>query len=79
MIELNLDIKFNLKPWKKALVISFFYYLIALIIVIFIFIIKLGEFNFKLISMIFGIYLIFLILTFHYMNKIFENKYIRFE
>ena len=75
MIEFDLDIKFKMEPWKKALVSSFFYHLVLIIIVLFIATVKIGEFNSGLMFMIFSAYFIFLILTFRYIYKLFENKF----
>ena len=77
MIELHLDLKFNMKPWKKALFFSFICYLIVfLILMVSVTLIK-KDINFKLVSIISITYLAALTLAFYYMYKIFKTKFSR--
>jgi len=75
MIELHLDLKFHMKPWKKALLFSFLFYLIILFILIIIITFIQKDFDFKLVSIISGAYLTALILSFRQMYKIFKEKF----
>ena len=76
MIELHLDLKFHMKPWKKALAFSFFFYLIILFILIVMITFILKDFNFRIVSIISGAYFGVLILSFRYMYKRFQEKFI---
>ncbi len=78
-IEFQLDMKFGIEPWKKALFFSFLFYLMILFILIIIVILIKKEFNSKLVSIISGIYLLALILSFRYMYKIFKKKFPKFK
>jgi positive regulator of sigma E activity len=75
MIELHLDLKFHMKPWKKALAFSFIFYLMILFILIVIVTFIRKHFDFKLVSIISGVYLTALTLSFRYMYKIFKEKF----
>lgn len=75
MIELHLDLKFKMKPWKKALAFSFYFYLIVLFILIIIITFIHKDFNFGLVSIVSARYMIPLILVFHYMFKMFKEKF----
>lgn len=76
MIELHLDLKFKMKPWKKALAFSFLFYLIVLFILIIIITFIKKDFNFGLVSIIFAGYMIPLILVFRHMFKMFKEKFV---
>jgi len=75
MIELHLDLKFKMKPWKKALAFSFLFYLIILFILIIIITFARKGFSFGLVSIVSAGYMIPLILGFRYMFKIFKEKF----
>jgi len=75
MIELHLDLKFHMKPWKKALVFSYLSYLIVLFILIFIVSIIKKDIDFKLVYIISMTCLAALTLGFLYMHKIFKSKF----
>ena len=75
MIELHLDLKFHMKPWKKALLFSFLFYLIILFFIVVMITFILKDFDFKVVSMISGAYLGALILSFRYMYKRFQEKF----
>lgn len=75
MIELHLDLKFQMKPWKKALLFSLLFYLIILFIFIVIITFMLKDFNFILVSIISVIYLGALFLSFRHMYRRFEEKF----
>lgn len=75
MIELHLDLKFQMKPWKKALLFSLLFYLIILFIFITIITFMLKDFNFKLVSIISVIYLGALFFSFRHMYRRFEEKF----
>jgi hypothetical protein len=75
MIELHLDLKFNMKPWKKALAFSFLFYLIILFILIVIITFMKKDFDFGLVSKISAAYLTALILSFRHMYKTFREKF----
>ncbi|VVB85549.1 Uncharacterised protein [uncultured archaeon] len=79
MIELHLDLKFKMKPWKKALLFSFIFYLMVLValIVIITFVRKL--FDFKLVSIISAGYISLLMLSFRRMYFIFKERFLLFE
>ncbi len=74
-IELHLDLKFHMKPWKKALIFSFLFYLIILFIFIVIITFIKKDFDPKLVSIISGTYLTALMLGFRRMYKIFKEKF----
>lgn len=75
MIELHLDLKFHMKPWKKALLFSLVYYLTILLIFIVIITFLLKDFKFGLVSIISVIYLGALFFAFHLMYRRFEVKF----
>jgi hypothetical protein len=75
MIELHLDLKFHMKPWKKALAFSFLSYLIVLFLLMFIVTIIKKDIDLKLLSIISITCLTALILGFCYMYKIFKSRY----
>jgi len=75
MIELHLDLKFKMKPWKKALAFSFLFYLMLLFILIIIITFIKQDFKFKLVSIISAIYLGALILGFRHMYRRFQEKF----
>ncbi len=75
MIELHLDLRLHMKPWKKALLFSFLFYLIILFMLIVIITFMKKDFDFKLVSAISGAYLTALILCFRHMYKIFKKKF----
>ncbi len=75
MIELHLDLKFKMKPWKKALFFSFMFYLAILFILIVIIIFAKKKFDRELISMISVVYLTGLVLSFRYMYRVFKEKF----
>jgi len=75
MIELHLDLKFQMKPWKKALLFSLLFYLIILFIFIVIITFVLKDFNLKLVSIISVIYMGALFFSFRYMYRRFEEKF----
>ena len=75
MIELHLDLKFQMKPWKKALLFSFLFHLIILFIFIVIITFMLKDFKFGLVSIISVIYLGVLILGFCHMCRRFQEKF----
>jgi positive regulator of sigma E activity len=75
MIELHLDLKFQMKPWKKALLFSFLFYLIILFIFIIIITFALRDFKFGLVSIISAIYLGALTLGFRHMYRRFQEKF----
>ncbi len=75
MIELHLDLKFMMKPWKKALAFSFLFYLIVLFILIIIITFMKKDFDFGLVSIISAVYLTALILCYRYMYIIFKEKF----
>lgn len=76
MIELNLDLKFKMKPWKKALLFSFLFYLIILFILIIIITFIRKDFDFGLISKVSVMYMGALILSFRRMYKNFKTKFV---
>ncbi len=75
MIELHLDLKLHMKPWKKALAFSFLFYLIVLFIFIVIITFIKKGFEFKLVAIVSGGYLTMLSAGFRYMYKIFKDKF----
>lgn len=75
MIELHLDLKFHMKPWKKALLFSFLLYLIILLILIIIITFIKKDLDIKLVSIISGAYLIALIISFRQMYRTFKEKF----
>jgi hypothetical protein len=75
MIELHLDLKFKMKPWKKALAFSFLFYIIILFILIIILTFVGKKFNFRLVSLISVAYLTALTLSFRYMYRTFKEKF----
>ena len=75
MIELHLDLKFSMKPWKKALVFSFLFYLIVLFVFIVLITFIKKDFDFKLVSMISAAYVTVLVLSFRFMYNIFKEKF----
>lgn len=75
MIELHLDLKFHMKPWKKALLFSFLFYLIILFIFIVIITFMKKDFDFGLVSKISAAYLTALMWSFRYMYKKFKAKF----
>lgn len=75
MIELHLDLKFHMKPWKKALLFSLVYYLTILLIFIVIITFLLKDFKFGLVSIISVIYLGALFFAFRLMYRRFEVKF----
>lgn len=75
MIELHLDLKFMMKPWKKALAFSFLFYLIVLFILIVVITFMRKGFSFRLVSTISAVYLTALILSFRYMYRTFKEKF----
>jgi membrane protein required for beta-lactamase induction len=75
MIELHLDLKFHMKPWKKALLFSLLFYLIILFIFIAIITFMLKGFKFGLVSIISVIYLGALFFGFRNMYRGFEEKF----
>ncbi len=75
MIELHLDLKFRMKPWKKALVFSFMFYLIMLFILIVMITFVKKDFDSGLVSKISAAYLTALILSFRYMYRSFKKKF----
>jgi len=68
---MHFDLKFKMKPWKKALAFSFHFYLIVLFILIIIITFIHKDFNFGQVSIVSAGYMIPLILVFHYMFKMF--------
>lgn len=75
MIELHLDLKFQMKPWKKALLFSLLFYLIILFIFIVIITFALKDFKFGLVSIISIIYMGILFFGFRHMYRRFEEKF----
>ncbi len=75
MIELHLDLKFHMKPWKKALLFSLLFYLIILLIFIIIITFLSKGFKFGLVSIISVLYLGALFFGFRYMYRRFEEKF----
>lgn len=75
MIEIHLDLKFRMKPWKKALMFSFLFYLIVLFVFIVLITFIKKDFDFKLVSIISGAYVTMLVLSFRFMYKIFKKKF----
>lgn len=75
MIELHLDLKFHMKPWKKALLFSLLLYLIILPIFIIIITFLLKDFRFGLVSIISVIYISALFFGFRHMYRRFEEKF----
>ena len=75
MIELHLDLKFHMKPWKKALLFSLLFYLIILLTFIIIITFLLKDFKFGLVSIISVIYLGVLFFAFRHMYRRFEEKF----
>ena len=75
MIELHLDLKFKMKPWKKALAFSFLFYLVILFILIVIVTFIKKDFDFKLVFLISAFYLTALVLSFRYMYRKFKAKF----
>lgn len=75
MIELHLDLKFKMKPWKKALAFSFLFYLVVLFILIVIITFMRKGFDFKLVFIISASYLVVLALSFNHMFKMFKTKF----
>jgi heme/copper-type cytochrome/quinol oxidase subunit 4 len=75
MIELNLDLKFQMKPWKKALLFSLIFYLLILFLLNVIITFMLKGFNFKLVFIISVIYLGILFFCFRHMYRRFEEKF----
>ncbi|MCX9081099.1 MAG: hypothetical protein OIN83_02760 [Candidatus Methanoperedens sp.] len=75
MIELHLDLKFHMKPWKKALLFSSIFYLIILFIFIVIITFALKDFNFGLVAAISVVYMSALLLGFQYMYRRFDEKF----
>ena len=77
MIELHLDLKFKMKPWKKALAFSFIFYLIVLFILIIIITFIKKDCNFGLVLIVSAGCMITLILGFRYMFKMFKEKFVQ--
>ena len=75
MIELHLDLKFHMKPWKKAIAFSFLFYLIVLFMIIVVMTLIEKDFDFKFVSIISGVYLTALTLSFRYMHRIIKGKF----
>lgn len=75
MIELHLDLKFNMKSWKKALFFSFLSYLVVFVILIVVVITIKKDIYFKLVPIISITYLTALTLGFRYMYKIFKSEF----
>ena len=75
MIELHLDLKFHMKPWKKAIAFSFLFYLIILFMIVVVVTFIKKDFDFKFVSIISGVYLTALTLSFRYMYRIFKEKF----
>jgi hypothetical protein len=75
MIELHLDLKFNMKPWKKALLFSLFFYLLILFILIVIITFMLKDFKFGLVAAVSFVYMGALFLGFQYMYRRFDEKF----
>lgn len=75
MIELHLDLKFHMKPWKKALLFSLIFYLIILLIFIVIITFLLKDFKIVLVSIISAIYLGAVFFGFRNMYGKFEKKF----
>jgi len=75
MIELHLDLKFKMKPWKKALAFSFLFHLIVLFMLIVIITFVNKGFKFSLVAMISGVYLTVLVLSFRYMYRKFKDRF----
>ena len=75
MIELHFDLKFLMKPWKKALAFSFLYYLMVLFLLIAIVTIINKNIDLKLLSILSITYLTALTLGFRHMYKLFKSKY----
>ena len=75
MIELHLDLKFQMKPWKKALLFSLIFYLVILFIFIVVITFMLKNFNFILVSIISFIYIGSLFFCFRHMYRKFEEKF----
>ncbi len=75
MIELHLDLKFHMKPWKKALLFSLFFYMIILFIFIVIITFMLKDFKFGLVAAISFVYMGALFLGFQYMYRRFDEKF----
>jgi glycopeptide antibiotics resistance protein len=75
MIELHLDLKFHMKPWKKALFFSLLFNLIILIIFIIIITFMLQGFKFGLVAAISVVYIGALLLCFQYMYRRFDEKF----
>jgi hypothetical protein len=79
MIELHLDLKFKMKPWKKALAFSFLFHLIVLFIIIIIITFIKKDFNFSIVLIVSAGYMIPLILGYRYLFKIFKEKFVMLE
>jgi len=75
MIELHFDLKFLMKPWKKALAFSLLYYLMVLFLLIAIVTIINKDIDLKLVSILSITYLAALTLGFRRMYKLFKSKY----
>lgn len=75
MIELHLDLKFKMKPWKKALALSFLFYLIILFVLIVIITFMEKGFKFSHVAIISGVYLTGLVLSFRYMYRKFRARF----
>lgn len=75
MIELHFDLKFLMKPWKKALFFSILFYLILFFIFIIIIIFILKNFKIGFVSIISVIYLGALFFGFRNMYRRFEEKF----
>ena len=75
MIELHLDLKFHMKPWKKALFFSFLFYLLALFILILFITFMKKDFDAGLVIKVSAAYVTVLILGFRYMYRTFKEKF----
>ncbi len=75
MIELHLDLKFHMKPWKKALFFSFLFYLIVLFILILFITFMKKDFDAGLVIKISLAYLTVLILSFWRMYRLFKETF----
>lgn len=75
MIELHIDLKFLMKPWKKALFFSLLFYLILFFISIVIIKFILNYLTIRFLLIISVVYLGLLFLSFRNMYKRFEVKF----
>lgn len=74
MIDLDFEIIFK-KKWQKALLYSFVYYLILLVLLCIAIMVKRESFSIGLLAIISPLYLIVLILCFRYMYIKFGGKF----